>query len=1442
MVWLLAGLMLSHIIRAESHYESLQSLLAGVPNRLAGSPGNLLLQERAEKIFRDSGLTCGSMEFVAPCFQPGAATLQLAEQGSPWPIHILHPTLTRPGNFPERDFSCELLYLGYGEEAALQALQGQQLQERIAVLEFNSGSAWLSLLRFGFRGFLFLDSPAATMLEGQSKVYATDVGVPRYLLPEPAAGRLRERLRSGPVPGRIVSEPSRWQNQLLRNLWVLLPGSDPVLNRETVLLTAHLDSNAAVPGLAAGASDAGNIQLLLSLLQEFHRRPPARSVLFCLVNAHCAHYLGERILTWSLLSERQHLQEMLDALAANSRLEELFLSHYEQLNLQPPSRQDEELLLSWRNLVDASTGRNISVKEPLVDLARREVNRIKSELLSLQRRQLPEAEHVAESSRLEEQRQRYVKVLTLFNRVGVQHRLSDLTAEEVEVLRGYVQEITASRRTWRRLNQEEISRTSANLQVREVLAERKLLFGLDLQLNWRNHLVGMSSGEHHGSTAWGRRFGLHSSAVARSLQADQAGPISFVDAMTRQGGHPESYYYPLNDDTYKVYQVARKIPAFSLRNVFAANERIFTQGDTVYQIDPARFESLCDYSVNYLRALLDNRGTGSPQIYEQSLKQRPFDWRYNWSVLIKTFRFDEYAAAVLPQLPVPGSMLTLFEPAKEYLPVVSGTVVNAICALTDERAVAVIYGLGPNILLPAAFRYDPDFVQVEQVLDVGENESKLASQISRVRREKTLPLFAACEYPLYARENPALIAVDKITEHDYLLLNGLLNTPPRKFGLAGISSIYTSRVFLPLDGPGAFYLERGEPLKILTRGRLLALNGTTQDPAGRGFASPAAFDTGFFATAVQDMSRLNHARQAALAGTSDDLSAQFLESGDRAIAALEQSRQECRWLDYVQNLYLALGAQSKAYQRLADITNDMLKAVVFYLALLLPFCFFLEKLLFKFKRIELEMLCFAGLFVLTFLVFRQIHPAFRVAQTPEAIFIAFIMGGLGTFVIKILHDRFEGEMHLLFKHDVVTVGTAGVGVSTVGQSAMLIGVNNMKRRRIRTALTTATVVLVTFTMLAFTSISKKLSPTVVQRASTAQYSGLMFHWPGNSCMDEATLRCLRELFTGWGEISVRRWLMPAKVPSGALVFRVESSAGKVASVDAFLGLSPQEDGFIRPLALTAGRFFSSDQAWECVLPEALAAALGIAPDGLSGQYLYFQGQRLAIVGILSDQAFLTLQDLNQRPVLPVKRMVQQADSSGSAGRHFSDEDETGVFYTDLRDLAIIPQGTARLLGAYPYSISLKLSPRRKVWDLVENMLTVTNASKFHIGSLEAFKIGAESRRSLASGVYFIGDGHRTAIGGLAFLIIPLLISGSIILNTMMGSVYERKAEIAIYNAVGLNPTHIGMFFLAEAFVYSVIGSVGGYLIGQFTSIILTRTGLIGDLNLNFSSLSVVYVI
>ena len=74
---------------------------------------------------------------------------------------------------------------------------------------------------------------------------------------------------------------------------------------------------------------------------------------------------------------------------------------------------------------------------------------------------------------------------------------------------------------------------------------------------------------------------------------------------------------------------------------------------------------------------------------------------------------------------------------------------------------------------------------------------------------------------------------------------------------------------------------------------------------------------------------------------------------------------------------------------------------------------------------------------------------------------------------------------------------------------------------------------------------------------------------------------------------------------------------------------------------------------------------------------------------------------------------------------------------------------------------------------------------------------------------------------------------------MLGSVFERVHEIHIFSSIGLAPSHIGMLFIAEALVYAILGSVAGYLLGQFTSKLLVWTGWLPDLYLNFSSTSAV---
>jgi ABC-type lipoprotein release transport system permease subunit len=69
------------------------------------------------------------------------------------------------------------------------------------------------------------------------------------------------------------------------------------------------------------------------------------------------------------------------------------------------------------------------------------------------------------------------------------------------------------------------------------------------------------------------------------------------------------------------------------------------------------------------------------------------------------------------------------------------------------------------------------------------------------------------------------------------------------------------------------------------------------------------------------------------------------------------------------------------------------------------------------------------------------------------------------------------------------------------------------------------------------------------------------------------------------------------------------------------------------------------------------------------------------------------------------------------------------------------------------------------------------------------------------------------VKGIADLLIPLIM---VILNVgmvMMNAVYERGKEIRTLSMMGLNPTHIGLIFVAEAIILGMVGGSIGYLAG-----------------------------
>ena len=1434
---------------AQKLRQDMAAFFHGAEVRHPGAPGNLAIEAKVAARFDESGLEHGQILFTAPSFIPGRTTLTAPGQ-EPIQLFPLHPTLFRPGNFTNKEFATHLVYLGHGTVDDVLAAGGQDLDGALAIMEFDCGTDWMKFLRFGVKGFIFIGGPADSYHDAVGKLVMSEVALPRFYI-EPRDGEILKSLAKNQTTIQVHAEPSRWENRELRDLWVLVPGADNDLAREVCVIVAPMDSACIVPDKATGAQAGANLYYLLQLLDQFKKNPPGRSVLLAAVNAHTQNFLGERMLAWYLLSDG--VEKIRDTLNQDLESQRMFEAWYGRLKLNGFNQEDEDLLIKFRTLTDDSTGKNITVKQPLVSLARRDVNKVKTEKLILTAmHDLSKKEFDARQRQLDTERAKFVNVLTLFNKVGIKTKLSDLSPEEARILKGYVDDIIRQNRRCAELNEKQLQADYDNNGVREVLRGKKISMALSLELNWMNEQIGFNSLKLKNSyNQLGVRWGNHMARImADWAPVKQAGkPNLLVDTMTGVGGVTEEFFFPeLSPGSCIVFfQSAHQTPALALQNVFTGHGRAFLPDDTFDRLPHETAASLAAFSSAMLRSVLSDAAMTASADMDPKAMLGCYARSTLWALQLKTFRFDELSASVMPDIPVPGSVVILYSGrSSTRLPLIGGDVLNACFALTDERASRMEYGLTGGKSAVSAFHYDPDFVHVDYTINAGEIQKKLPSDplepLDKMMDIKVLALFECQEYPLYTLDDPSLVSAGKIGMDRMIPLLAVGNAVPRKYGISGIASPLSEKMVneSPL---AAMYFGRKDRIKLLTPEKRAALNATPKAPEGKGFASAAELGPDLFAQVARDLSALNHARLNKLKAVADELSKEFCARGDRALKVMADARQRKDHQGYLYAFYEALGAQVKCHEQIKQTGDDMLKAVVVYMALLLPFCFFVQKLLFKFVKIEAEMGAFAVLFVITFLIFRTIHPAFRVAQAAEAIFIAFVMGSLGLFVISILYSRFQGEMQLIFQN---YLETAEVGYSTVGQKAMLIGVNNMKRRRIRTTLTTATIVLIAFTMLSFTSISKRMYPTIIAKGKDVPYTGIMYHWPGMYLMDEATLSVFSDLFEKKGRMIVRRWLIPmADAP-----LYVRTGAGGTGSFEGLLGLPVAENGFLAPLPLISGRFFSSDDAAEMVLCSSAAEVLGIDSRNVGATTVNLAGQEMKVVGILDDSRFRTLKDINDAPLMPIKRVVreqgvQDSETAKVLTRDLGEkatQEDNACFYMDTSSLLIVPVNLAKKMGARPYSMSVKFELTQPIWPFIDLILTTTRA-KFFAASMTPFTIGSgQKTSSIAPGIYYVGSNYQTSIGGLAKLLIPLLIAATIILNTMLGSVYERKKEIAVYNAIGLNPHHIGMFFLAESFVYGVIGSVGGYMIGQVLSIVLNRYGWVKDINLNYSSLSVAYVI
>ena len=84
-----------------------------------------------------------------------------------------------------------------------------------------------------------------------------------------------------------------------------------------------------------------------------------------------------------------------------------------------------------------------------------------------------------------------------------------------------------------------------------------------------------------------------------------------------------------------------------------------------------------------------------------------------------------------------------------------------------------------------------------------------------------------------------------------------------------------------------------------------------------------------------------------------------------------------------------------------------------------------------------------------------------------------------------------------------------------------------------------------------------------------------------------------------------------------------------------------------------------------------------------------------------------------------------------------------------------------------------------------------------------------------------------------FYLIILAITASVIVNTLIMSVYERTREIGILSAIGMRGGRILGLFLAESFMLAIGGIVMGLALGVFAVYLFNINGFfVGNMGLS----------
>ncbi len=724
-----------------------------------------------------------------------------------------------------------------------------------------------------------------------------------------------------------------------------------------------------------------------------------------------------------------------------------------------------------------------------------------------------------------------------------------------------------------------------------------------------------------------------------------------------------------------------------------------------------------------------------------------------------------------------------------------------------------------------------------------------------------------------AQDFPWQVEADKEVQHvniatfpcRTLTLTGL--TDPRGYlPLTDLQLLQASTKSQPFQfGKSSTDISRGDPTEaiatvwadptlriMLTLGmgfqgkRLVLINNTPENPAGSGFVIEEIKSLpSMVLQGVHDMWNLNESRINKLErnGVSNPRIRKLHSNAAKLVSTAQSAFISNDYKTYRIAAERGWSLEGKAYSEIIDLINNMLHGVLFYLALLLPLSYCLERLLIASVTLKKRIIWMAGIFSFCFIALAIIHPAFRFTMSPLLVLLAFTILSLVVTVSVLIISKMDS---VLLEQKRATTGRHEEQYRRAGVliRAFDLGISNIRRRPQRGFLTGLSVVMVMFILLSFTSLVPVVSISrLTHPRGEPVYEGLLARDKSWNPLPDALYESLKRSFVTQTNptnaasdnkslIAARGWFFSdwsgrlSQIDlTGVSKSNELPKAVPVSSLLCFEHTEPEFTGVTN--ALLAGRWFSSPNERGIILSEHIANQLGYDTNDIGRSILLF-GENLPLTGILDTDTFDELTDLDGEPLTPVNFVMQQQRMAQMTVNDEFEQADTLQEYIhySVDKTAILPFSYGKQIGAATRSVAVKAG----------NEIDAASEAEGY------------ARRSNLTILACTGDNvilyaalNTSQVSAAWQIIIPVVLAFIMILGTMLGSVYERRNEIFIYNSVGLSPTNVSSLFIAESAVYAIVGAGVGYLLGQGVAKGLQASGLLAGLTLNYTAGTAIFV-